>query len=401
MKHARSLTVGCLLLATIGHPAVSWADPVSAAAENAFGFKLLKQLSLEQTSANISISPYSAATVLQMVENGAAGKTKTEMQQVLEITGLASEEVSAAHKDVAESLKRANDQVVLETADAIWYRSGTQVRPEFIAINRKFYDATVDPLDFADPHSLDVINHWASDKTHGKIRRIADGMIDSTQTRLFLANAVYFKGKWLWPFAAKNTKERPFHLRGGGEKLIPMMTQTRNLPYRQGSGYQAVRLPYVGDQLAMYVFLPNTSSGPEAILDMFSGDAWQRAIKPGFRSTEGTLTLPRFTVEYSVELRQPLQSLGMKAAFDPRTADFSGIGQGLFISAARQKTFIEVNEEGTEASAVTGIGMSLTALRPRSEPFEMIVDRPFVFMIEDRPTGTILFMGVLFHPASL
>ena len=274
-----------VLLAAICHAAVSLADPPLAAADNAFAFKLLNQLAKDQPYTNISISPYSAGTALQLVSDGAAGKTKAEMQQVLETTGLSSADVNAANKDIAQSLISGNPNVTLTIANAVWYRLAMPVKPAFIATAKQFYDAEVSPLDFSDPHAVDVINEWASDKTHGKIRRMADGMIDPANTRLFLADAVYFKGKWSSPFAVKDTKERPFYLRGGGQKMIPMMTQTsKSLGYRHSSSYQAVRLPYEGDNLAMYVFLPDSSSNPENILGMISGDAWQREIKPGFRA---------------------------------------------------------------------------------------------------------------------
>ena len=370
-----------------------------AAANNGFAFKLLQQLAQDQPVANIFISPYSASTVLQMVGNGAAGRTKAEMQQVLGTTGLSSDVINAASKDIAQALKSGNTNVILTTANAIWYRQGAPVKPDFIACNQQFFGATVDALNFADPHSVDVINAWANEKTHGKISRIADGMIDPVYTRLYLANAVYFKGKWADPFEVKDTKDRPFYLRGGSQKIVPMMTQTKTFAYRRGTGYQAVRLPYQGENLAMYVFLPDTNSSPKKLLDIMNGDVWQRITKPGFSEKEGTLVLPKFKLEYSVELNQPLQALGMKLAFDMEKADFSGIAPQLFISAARQKTFVEVKEEGTEAAAVTEINVETSAMMmPPPNPFQMIVDRPFLFLIEDRQTGTILFTGVLFDP---
>ena len=370
-----------------------------AAANNGFAFKLLKQIAKDQPVANIFISPYSASTVLQMVGSGAAGQTKAEMQQVLETTGLSSDTVSAANKKIAQSLNSGNTNIILTTANAIWYRQGAPVKPEFIACNQQFFGATVDGLNFQDPHSVDIINAWASDKTHGRISRIADGMIDPKYTQLFLANAVYFKGKWSEPFEAKVTTDRPFYLRIGGQKKVPMMTQTKTFTYRHGTGYQAVRLPYEGENLAMYVFLPDTNSSPEKLLGIMNGDSWQKVTKPGFSEKEGTVVLPKFKLESSVELKQPLQALGMKAAFNPTNADFSGIAPQLYISAARQKTFVEVKEEGTEAAAVTGIsGPVASAPMPLTNPFKMIVDRPFLFLIEDEQTGTILFMGVMFDP---
>jgi len=224
-------------------------------------------------------------------------------------------------------------------------------------------------------------------------------MIDPIYSRLFLANAVFFKGKWSDPFEVNDTKDRIFDLRGGGQKIVPMMTKTKIFTYRRGTGYQAVRLPYAGENLAMYVFLPDTNSSPEQLLGLMSGDTWQRITRPGFSENEGTFVLPKFKLEYSVELNGPLQALGMKSAFDPLTADFSGIAPQIYISGARQKTFVEVKEEGTEGAAVTGIMMADNAeLLPPSNPFQMIVDRPFLFLIEDHQTGTILFMGVMFDP---
>ena len=400
MKPKTSLIAVLVLLAGLHQVAASLADQQKlAAANNGFAFRLLKQLAKDQPVANIFISPYSASTVLQMVGNGAAGRTMTEMQQALGTTGLPSAVVNEANKDIEQSLNNGNTNVILEIANAIWYRRGAPAKPEFVACNKEFFGATVDALDFTDPHSVDIINAWANEKTHGKISRIADGMIDPVWTRLFLANAVYFKGKWADPFDANDTKDRRFHLRGGGQKVIPMMTQTKTFTYRRGTGYQAVRLPYEGENLAMYVFLPDTNSSPEKLLGIMNGDTWQRVTKPGFSEKEGMLVLPKFKLEYSVELNQPLQALGMRTAFNPTNADFSGIAPQLFISAACQKTFVEVKEEGTEATAVTGIAVPSSGIEmPPPNPFQMIVDRPFLFLIEDNQTGSISFMGVMFDP---
>jgi serpin B len=400
MKTKISLIAVLLLFAGFHQAAASPADQQKlAAANNGFAFKLLKQLAKDQPAANIFISPYSASTVLQMAGSGAAGQTKIEMQQVLGTTGLSSDTVSAANKEITQSLNSGNTNIILNTANAIWYRQDAHVKPEFMARNQQFFGATVAPLNFADPHSVDVINSWASEKTHGKISRIADGMIDQVYTRLFLANAVYFKGRWADPFDAKDTKDRPFHLRSGNQKDVPMMTQTKTFTYRRGTGYQAVRLPYQDENLAMYVFLPDTNSSPEKLLGIMNGDTWQRVTKPGFSEKEGMVVLPRLKLEYSVELNQPLQALGMKTAFDMVKADFSGIAPQLYISAARQKMFVEVKEEGTEAAAVTGIAvMTESTAMPLPNPFQMIVDRPFLFLIEDKQTGTILFTGVMFDP---
>jgi serpin B len=395
----RLVIASVLCLLGFGLHAASPADHQKLASANiGFAFKLLRQLVKDQPGTNIFISPYSASTVLQMACNGAGGQTKTEMQQVLATTGLAAEAVNAANKDCAQSLNSLGSNVVLTAANAIWYRKGTPVKPEFVSCNQQFFGATVDALDFDDPRAVGIMNAWASEKTHGRINSIADGLIDPL-TELFLANAVYFKGKWAVPFDIKSTKDRVFHLRPGRQKQVPMMEQTQAFTYRRGSGYEAVRLPYQGWEIAMYVFLPDADSSPEKLISIMNGDTWQRITEPGFMWREGTVVLPRFKLEYGVELKGPLKALGMRAAF--RKADFSGIADGLlFISAVRQQTFVEVNEEGTEAAAVTGVPQSKGIHTDPPKPFQMIVDRPFLFLIEDQVTRMILFMGVVFDPGA-
>jgi serine protease inhibitor len=389
-----SILFGGLLSATA---ALEAAQKLSAA-NNDFAFKLLKQLAKAAPAQNIFISPYSAATVLQMVGNGAAGSTKMEIQQVLGTAKLPADVANMANQEIAQALNSPDTNVILTTANAIWYRQGTTVKPAFVDCNRQFFGATVDPLDFADPHSVDVINHWAEEKTHGKITRLADKLVNPAVTQLILANAVYFKGKWADPFAAGDTKNQPFYLRTG-QKIVPLMHKSKTFSYRRGTGYQAVRLPYRNGHLAMYVFLPDENSSPEKLLSLMSGDVWQRITKPGFGEREGTLELPRFKLEYRVGLKAPLQALGMKTAFGS-SADFSGIAPLLYISIILQKTFVEVKEEGTEAAAVTGMEMVMCGPMPAPDPnsFQMIVNRPFLFLIEDNQTGTILFMGTIFDP---
>jgi serine protease inhibitor len=398
--HSRRLVIatGLCLLGFGLHAASPIDQQKLASANSGFAFKLLKQLAKDQPGTNIFISPYSASTVLQMACNGAAGQTKTEMQQVLGTTGLAAEALNTANKDCDQAINSQGTNIVLTAANAIWYRKGIPVKPAFIACNQQFFGATVDTLDFDDARSVGIMNAWASEKTHGRINGIADGLIDPL-TELVLANAVYFKGKWEEPFEVKSTKEKVFHLRAGRQKQVPMMEQTRKFTYRRGTGYQAVRLPYQGWALAMYVFLPDADSSPDKLIGIMTGDTWQRVTEPGFNKREGTVVLPRFKLEYGVELKAPLKALGMRAAFG--RANFSGISdRPLFVSAVRQRAFVEVNEEGTEAAAVTGMTHSQGIEVNPPKPFQMIVDRPFLFLIEDQQTRTILFMGVVYDPGA-
>ena len=334
---------------------------------------------------------------LQMAANGAAGRTKIEMQQVLATTNLTTSELNDAVKAAAGLLNLKDTNVILTTANALWYRQGATLKPGFVAANQRFLFVHGQALDFGNAHKAEAeINQWASDQTHGRITGIADGMI-TPYTDLILANAIYFKGKWLDPFDKKLTKERPFHPAIGAVKNMPMMEMSKKFNYRKGSGYQAVRLPYMGDDLAMYVFLPDPGSSPVKLLQIMNGDKWRNVTMPGFSEQEGTVVLPKFKLENSLELNQPLEALGMKEAFNQRQADFSGMfNDPHHISEVRQKAFVEVGEEGTEAAAVTDIALANSAM-PLSlpKPFEMIVDRPFLFAIVDARSEMILFMGVV------
>ena len=371
-----------------------------AAANNTFAFKLLKQLVTEQPGASIFVSPYSAATALQMVGNGAAGQTKTEMQQVLETAGISTAALNEASKAAAALLDSKDTNLILTTANALWYRQGVTVKPGFIEANQKFFSSTVKALDFANvPAAEAEINQWASDQTHGRITGIANGMIDPLYTDLVLANAIYFKGKWLDPFDKKLTKERPFHPTSGAAKNLPMMEMSNKFTYGKGNGYQAVRLPYVSRALAMYVFLPDPGSSPAKLLQNMNGDSWQNITMPtapGFNYLPGLVVLPKFKLENSFKLNHALETLGMKTAFNQSKADFSGMfSDQHFISKVRQKTFVEVSEEGTEAAAVTIVRETYGAVETPPKPFEMIVDRPFLFAIMDARSEMILFMGVV------
>jgi serpin B len=373
------------------------ADPEKLAAANTgFAFDLLKQIAGEQPNANVFISPFSVSSVLQMVANGAAGDTKTEMQRVLKTTGLAPDSLNAACKDLNESLN-SQTNVILNLASAIWFQEGIHLKPGFVATNSRFFHAGLAPVDFQKPASAQIINDWADNSTHGKIKDVVQWPFDPL-TKVILANAIYFKGQWANPFDKKATKPRAFHLAKGGTKPTPTMWQRGHFSYQAGDDFQAVRLPYAGGRLQMYLFLPDTNSSPAKLLAGMDNDTWRDKILPGFRDREGTLAFPRFKLEYDVALNEPLKALGMRHAFED--ADFSAMaGEPLFVSKVKQKSFVEVNEEGTEAAAVTtGVMAAGIAMEP-PKPFEMIVDRPFFFVIGDDKTQSILFLGVIYDPA--
>ncbi len=371
-----------------------------AAANTGFAFDLFKQVVKKQPDANVFISPFSVSTVLQMVGNGAAGETRTEMQGVLKTTGLPAGLLNQACRNLNQSLTSLPD-VTLILANGIWYQDGIQLKPAFVAENKNYFLAGLAGVDFAKPKSADIINGWAEKKTRGKIKDVVQFPFPPL-TRVILANAIYFKGKWERPFDGNLTKPHTFHLSNGGEKPAPMMRQRGRFSYQASDGYQAVRLPYAGGRLQMYLFLPGTNSSPTNLLADWNSETWRNKILPQFTGREGTLELPRFKIEYKVALNDPLRELGMRQAFIPGAADFTSMAdsrEGLYVSEVWQKSFVDVNEEGTEAAAVTGVRMTaLAGMRPL-QSFEMIVDRPFFFVIEDGQTQSILFMGLVYDPA--
>jgi len=387
------------LLCFIGLTALATGPADQAAltsANTAFAFDLLKQIVAEQPNANVFISPFSVSTVLQMVAEGAAGETRTEMQQVLKTPGLSPGSLNAACKTLNESLQ-SQTNLILNLANAIWFQQGLHLKPGFVATNSRCFQAKLAPVDFQKPASAQTINDWADHSTQGKIKEVVHWPFDPL-TRVILANAIYFKGTWDRPFDKKRTEPRPFQFPAGGEKPVPTMWQGGQFGYQEGDGFQAVRLPYAGGRLQMYLFLPGTNSSPAKLLSGFDGGAWRNKILPEFRDREGTLTFPRFKLDYDVVLNDPLEALGMRHAFED--ADFSAMAdERLFVSEVKQKSFVEVNEEGTEAAAVTTVTMRAEVVQMPVKPFEMIVDRPFMFLIGDDQTQSILFMGVVFDPA--
>ena len=379
---------------------VAQAEPASdqvklAAANTGFAFDLFQQVVSEKPEANIFISPFSVSTVLQMIDQGAVGVTKQEMDHVLRLDGLSVDALNAADKSLNQSLKTQTN-VILELANAIWYKQDIPLKPGFVSVNREFFGAELGEVNFDSPQSAQTINGWADRSTHGKIRDVVRWPFDPA-TRVVLANAIYFKGKWQRPFDQKDTKPHLFSAVGGDQKKVPTMWQRGRFAYQSGDDFQAVRLPYAGRRLWMDVFLPATNSNLAKLLGRFNAPGERDRMLAEFMERQGTLALPRFQLEYSVRLNDSLQALGMQRAF--HAADFSAMSdEPLEVSEVKQKSYVEVNEEGTEAAAVTtGIMQTTAILRPQA-PFEMVVDRPFFFVIVDNLTQTVLFMGVVNDP---
>jgi serpin B len=365
-------------------------------ANNRFGFKLFSQILQKNNSEdNIFLSPSSIAIALSMAYNGASGSTQQEMAKTLELQGMSLPEINSAYATLKGLLENPDPQVQLTIANSLWANQQATLQPNFIQSIQDLYKAPVKKLDFEDGASANTINKWVEDSTRGKITKIVE-QIPPEQV-LFLINAIYFKGQWSSKFDKSQTAKHPFRLISGEQKQHPMMSQTGEYKYYENDQFQAVSLPYGEDgKISFYIFLPKQESDLPTFYENLNFDKWEKWISQ-LRNRDGFIRLPRFKTDYDVTLNDALKALGMSEAFSNQ-ANFSGIGNHVKISQVKHKTFVEVNEEGTEASAATSVGMVATAFREKPQPFRMIVDRPFFCAIRDHQTGSILFMGVITDP---
>lgn len=363
-------------------------------ANTRFGFQLLTQLIQPEEMQNLTISPTSIAIALSMLYNGAAGETQQAMANALSLQGLSLRELNQANAALMTTLEIADPQVQLQIANSLWGRSGFTFKPEFLQQNRSFYSAEITSLDFANPNASAQINQWVNQNTNGKIDQIID-QIDPQQV-LFLINAVYFKGDWATQFDPAKTTNQPFHLLDGSQKNQPMMSQQGSYSYYETDQFQAVSLPYGNRRFSMDIFLPQPESSLTQFYQTLTPENWQSWLNH-FSEREGSIQIPKFTTTYETSLNQALTALGMGVAFSDR-ADFTQLSQTTTaIDQVKHKTFIEVNETGTEAAAVTSVGVRVTSM-PLDPPFQFMADRPFFYAIRDRQTGAVVFMGTIVAP---
>jgi serine protease inhibitor len=371
-----------------------------AASNNAFALDLYRQL--RPTSGNLFFSPYSISSALAMTWAGARGETARQMKAALKLA-LPDDELHQAFGGLTRSLNERGEAggYELTVANALWAQQGYPFRKEYLELTRTAYEAAFKNLDFAtspEPSRL-AINAWVEEKTRDRIKDLLPQGSVNSMTRLVLTNAIYFKGKWADQFDPKQSFEAPFHLTASESTPVFLMHRMDNVDYMEKETFQAVRLPYRNDELSMVVLLPRSVDGLAALEDSLDSGKLV-ALTEGFRNQKIQLFMPRFKMTSQFNLGEPLAALGMRDAFDPRRADFSGLTEkkDLSITAVLHKAFVEVNEEGTEAAAATGVVMGVTSVRPITIP-EFRVDHPFLFVIQDNQSGGILFMGRLTNPA--
>jgi len=370
-------------------------DSKVVAANTKFGFKLYKEILKQDSNKNVFVSPTSVAIALSMTYNGASGETQQAMAKALELQGITLPTVNQANNALKASLENADPEVQLSIANSLWAKQGVTFKPDFMERNRQFYGAKVTELDFANAEATRTINNWVKENTRGKIDQVVDQL--KPDDVLFLINAIYFKGNWTKKFDQNQTAERPFYLSNGTQKQHPMMSQSGKYRYYENETFQAVSLPYGKGRLSLYVFLPRENNSLDAFQQQLAVENWQQWMNQ-FRMRNGSIQLPRFKFDYDIQLNNALKVLGMESAFSDG-ADFSNMtSASVAINEVKHKTFVEVNEEGTEAAAVTSVGVALTSAQMPEEAFQMVVNRPFFCAIRDNQTGTVLFMGSLREP---
>lgn len=355
---------------------------------NSFAFDLFRQINANQRSSNVFISPLSASMALGMTVNGAAGATYDAMHNTLRLGDASKQEINEGYQSLIALLRGLDKSTDFRIANSIWYEQTFPFNDSFLGDSKTFFDAEVKGLDFTNPASLATINSWVNQSTAGKIPAILDA-IDPLE-RMFLIDAIYFKGSWQKQFDKSKTSDAPFFALDKTTSNVPLMHQAdASLRIAHSSNFSAVDLLYGNSAFAMTIVLPNVGVDINSFAESLTGDAW-KSLEESFTEQKSDLFLPRFQVTWKRELNPDLTALGMGIAFTDN-ADFTGmspLGHKLAITHVIQKTFVDVNEEGTEAAAATSVGIGITSLPP-----SIRVDRPFVFVIRERFSGTILFMG--------
>ncbi|SEJ69873.1 serpin B [Dyadobacter sp. SG02] len=361
-----------------------------------FAFDFIHALQKTQSAEeNFFVSPLSLHMALGMLLNGAEKETADEIQKALKMDAVALADLNAAYKTLINDLPVADSKVSLGLANSVWYRNGFSVEDDFQSVLKNSFESEVTGLPFDDA-AKDRINKWASDKTNGKIQKVLDNI--QPQHVMFLLNALYFKGDWQTRFDAKKTQDTPFRLENGQSKNVKMMFAGSDFKVGAGSNYDAVRLPYANGQFNMTLIIPKGQNTIDEALKGITGEGWSK-LNGGMTERGITVGLPKFTLDYSAQLKETLTGMGIKRAFE-NSAQLTKINKlaELYVDFVKQDAYLGIDEQGTEAAAVTTIGIGLTSAG--SEPPRYICDRPFGLIISENTSNTILFVGRIKNPES-
>lgn len=375
-------------------PELSFEDSKKASdlieADTKFGLDLFRKIMLiEELPDNMMISPLSVAMALGMTYNGAESTTKTAFEETLRLKGFTREEINKIHKTLLDYLLKADPRVILEIANSIWYKQEFQVLQSFINTNIDYYNAEVNSLDFTDPSAKNTINNWVALKTHDKITGILDFI--PPEAVMYLINAIYFNGMWTLEFDPKDTYTSGFTTEDQSVSQVRFMKMKADIEYMKNELFSAINLNYGNEKFSMTVLLPEEGKTIDDLTDNLSFENYNTWMA-GFLKREVNVHLPKFRFGYKEMLNNPLSEMGLGIAFTDN-ADFTGINpQGnLYISRVIHQSFIDVNEKGTEAAAATVVEIGLTSVGPEIPVFK--ANRPFIFLIREKSSNAILFMG--------
>lgn len=362
-------------------------------ANNAFAFSLFNEIASEETEVNYMISPVSASLALGMMYNGAEGETKTAFEDTFNYGTASLEEVNSVNQGIMKQLTDDSSGAVFDIANSLWIRNDFPVKRSFVDLNQKYYDAEVRNMDFSDPETKDIINNWVATKTRDKIEKVIEGSIPS-ELVMYAINALYFKSDWKYTFKEEDTHDLPFYPENSVAENVPMMRMTQDLDYFSNEDFQSVRLPYKNDKYNMMVFLPNADRTIVDLVTEMNVETWATWLK-AYTEQQIAFTMPKFKYSFDTEFSNALINMGLGVAFSDG-ANFSGLSDdSTKISFVKQKTFIEVNEKGTEAAAVTTVG----ATNSVSGALGFTLDKPFLFVITEKETNAICFIGKVGMPA--
>lgn len=360
---------------------------------NQFGIELFTRTATGE-SGNLMLSPLSASAALTMALNGAGGQTFDQIRQMLGYpSNMSIAEINRAYRSLVSQLLVADPKVKLTLANAMFYRLGFPVKPPFTNSMLTDFAAHVEGLNFDLPAAVNTINNWASEKTNGRIPKVIDQI--NAETVMFLMNALYFKGDWTYQFNAAETRNRTFYLDGGGIINVPTMSESLNVKTFSGSNFRAIELPYGRKNFSMVVIVPNETLSK--FYPTFTPEIWgtiTAGLDARINPVRTVVTLPKFEFKFEKTLNDQLKSMGMTDAFVPRVANFTNMTDWeVFVSFVKQNSFVKVDETGTEAAAVTTIGIGVVSMPPSFD-----ANKPFIFAIRERTTNTLLFIGSVANP---
>jgi len=365
--------------------------------EKDFVFAFYSEIAKDSPESNLFFSPFGISTAFSMAYEGAAGNTASEMQQVF---GFISDDQKRreAISDTLAKLDSKNDMYKLQIANALWVKDGYQIKQDYLDTATTYYDSTVDNVDFVTNDGVNKINRWTSEKTQGKIKDVLAPDSTDELTRMVITNAIYFKGKWGNQFNPGNTSDKLFWLDKDKSVTVPMMKSPADMfDYYETKDLQAIKMYYVGGDISMIVLLPKDKNGLGSLEDSLNMQKLD-FIRDMMTREPLTIQMPKFEFETEYKLVDSLENLGIHDAFDKNNADFQGMtDEQVYLDQAIHKAFVNVNEEGTEAAAITALVVRAQSGPPEPR-HEFVADHPFVFIIQENNTGEILFIGRLANP---